>query len=89
MPKEIYPGLKFFDRGTREWDYMWERLAELEINQGLPDPTVAFDNNTAEAWQYMGTERHGRMWLHTFRHRCHPRTGDRVYERVPVSRRCK
>lgn len=80
--EEVYPGLRFYDESTREWDWMWTRLGELEINFGLPDPTVAI--NEGEAWQYMGTERRGRKWVHVFRHRCHPKTNDREYEIVPL-----
>jgi len=83
--KAIAPGLIMVERDTPEWDYMWGRLADLPVNAGLPQPTVAFHDDAAEAWQYMGTERHGSKWLHCFRHRCHPRTNGRLCELIPAS----
>ena len=63
----------------REWQYMWQRLSELTINTGL---TTGADND-GEVWHYMGTVRapDGIIW-HEFRHRNHPKTGKREYERL-------
>jgi hypothetical protein len=71
---EIHP----LTRGTPEWDAAWAELARDPWNAALPDPTVAHDVETGERWQYMGPGDGG----HVFRHRCHPRTGARIYVTV-------
>lgn len=75
--------LKFVDESSPEWEKMWQALGEDPLNKDLPDPTVCMEAGWGECWQYMGTERHGRKWLHCFRHRCHPTTGERTYIRIP------
>lgn len=60
--------------GSPEWDFIWNWLASHPINKDLPEPSVAL--NEGEAWQYMGSYRQGERILHSFRHRCHPKTSN-------------
>lgn len=65
------------DTDRAEWDRMWAALATL-----FGDTS---QTNDGETWQYMGTQRkRGGVWAHTFRHRCHPSTGGRLYHSIPV-----
>ena len=69
-------------RESPEWDYMWEWLANHPLNEGLAEPTVAFDADSGEAWQYMGSWFDGKDYsstIHQFRHRCHPSNQKREY----------
>lgn len=65
-------------RGTPEWDGMWRGLAQHPLNIGWAPPTVAA--HRGEVWPYMGTTARG----HSFRHRCHPRTGRRESVTIPI-----
>lgn len=57
--------------GTREWERIWEWLAEHPINKGIEDPTLAI--NEGEVWQYMGTfVGKDDVAISEFRHRMHP-----------------
>jgi hypothetical protein len=76
--------LRFIQESDPEWERMWQALGQLDMNRDMPQPTVCFDEDTAEAWQYMGTAKVGRAWMHEFRHRCHPTTKERTYVRVPM-----
>lgn len=80
----------FVDRGTAEWDLMWQKLARKRINRSLDEPTVA--DNYGETWQYMeSVPRKSRFFgtrmLHGFRHRLHPVTGGRVCFWIRASKR--
>ena len=66
-----------------EYNFMWNWIAEHPLNIGLLDPMVAL--NMEEAWQYMGSHRNGLKTLHSFRHRNHPSTNDRVNLTVAAS----
>lgn len=63
------------DELQRAWDI-------LTYAQG----TDSWAENHGEVWQYMGTsfdtQKDG--WQHTFRHRCHPQTNERIYVHVPA-----
>jgi hypothetical protein len=72
-------------QGSKEWDYLWSELAKLSINQGLPKPTEAEDEDTGETWQYMGTVIQGNGLVHQFRHRNHPKTKKRELVNIAVS----
>ena len=80
----MIPDLHFVMEKDPEWERMWQSLGALKMNRSMPDPTVCFCNDTAEAWQYMGSYRlpRSRHWVHEFRHRHHPQTKDREYVRI-------
>jgi hypothetical protein len=77
----------FVQRDTAEWDYMWDRLAKHYVNADQPQPTVCYNADCGEAWQYMGTIRRAHLLFHEFRHRCHPVGGQREYLRLQASER--
>ena len=54
-----------------EWNYMWKWLAEHPINEGITEPTIAY--NEGESWQYMGSYKQKERVIHTFRHRNFPK----------------
>jgi hypothetical protein len=58
--------------GSKEWEYMWEWLANHPINEGLEQPSVAL--NEGESWQYMGSYKQNDKVIHQMRHRLHPVT---------------
>lgn len=63
-------------RDSDEWNRMWEWLSKHPINEGIDEPTIAF--NEGEIWQYMGSFRNkDNRVIHTFRHRCHQIDGER------------
>lgn len=63
---------------SNEWNEMWGWLASHPLNEGLEEPMVAL--NDGEAWQYMGSYRgNGNSVVHEFRHRFHPKDGERKY----------
>ena len=55
---------------SKEWNYMWEWLANHPINDGIEDPSTALHEN--EAWQYVGSYKQNDKVIHTLRHRNHP-----------------
>jgi hypothetical protein len=59
------------------WQVMWFRLGELEGDR--------FCRNQCEVWQYMGSKVQGSDFIHTFRHRCHPKTNDREYRHIAIA----
>ena len=67
--------LVLIERNTPEWEYMWQWLESHPINEGIEDPREAVNNN--EAWQYMGSYKQDNKVIHSFRHREHPRDGQR------------
>ncbi|MBE7474339.1 MAG: hypothetical protein HS114_34850 [Anaerolineales bacterium] len=64
---------KFLKPGQPDLERAWLALP------GGPD---ALHHN--EVWQYMGTWYSGGRWVHQFRHRCHPHTGQRSVLNVPA-----
>jgi len=75
-------------RNSKEWRYMWKKLAEKDINKRCKDePTVC--ENGYEIWQYMGSFKIKGKWLHEFRHRWHPITEARVYFKISASKNYK
>ena len=69
---------------TTEWKRMWKELGERPINK---------DHNHSEActfhgesWQYMGTFRNNKNFLHNFRHRYHPATNCREHVNIYANR---
>jgi hypothetical protein len=77
--------MHFCSRTDPEWTFAWKTIAELPINAGLRDPTVAEHKESGEHWQYMGTHYHDDSWFHEFRHRWHPTTGKREYHNFRAS----
>jgi hypothetical protein len=69
--------------GSQEWEYMWDWLASNPINEGLNTPSIALNEN--EAWQYMGSFKQNDKVIHSFRHRCHPRHGQKIDLHVQAS----
>ena len=51
--------------------------------QHFPDPVLA--HPTGEVLEYMGSTKTAAGWVHTFRHRCHPETGERRYWHLPAT----
>lgn len=73
------PPLIFLAEEEPELQRSWDLLAYQE-------GTDTWAENQGEVWQYMGTTFHPqrKVWAHTFRHRCHPHTGERVYVYIPA-----
>lgn len=69
------PPMTFLKVRSKEWNAAWKALAEAT---GDVDRT-ALNQRSGEAWQYMGSEKRLRGWEHSFRHRDHPSTNERVY----------
>lgn len=65
-------------RDSLEWEAAWAALAKEKINRDLDEPTVAM--NWGEQWQYCGSQvcTSDGTTTHWFRHRSHPKTGDRI-----------
>lgn len=60
-----------------EWNYAW-RIAVPGVDKA--------ELNNNEVWQYMSSSKNDTGdWEHTFRHRCHPRTNDRLYRHVAAT----
>ena len=80
----------FLGATSIEWHKVWGRLIleDAKIRGGFSQASqVSEDPTTGETWQYMGTEHDhtSGAWFHTFRHRCHPATGLRVYLHLAAS----
>jgi len=69
--------LIFVKRNSKEWNYIWDFIANHPINEGIDEPRMAM--NEGEGWQYMGSFKNGDKLVHEFKHRFHPRTMD-VYK---------
>jgi hypothetical protein len=69
--------LIFVKRDSKEWNYIWDFVANHPINEGIDEPRMAM--NEGEGWQYMGSFKNGDKLVHEFKHRFHPRTMD-VYK---------
>ena len=63
-----------------EWEAIWVALVAAWNGD-----TADYNAECSECWQYMGTTYESGKWVHTFRHRCHPRTGRREYWKVEAS----
>lgn len=59
---------------SSEWKAAWKAMAEEMGDQDFE----AFDEESGEVWQYMGSYKRGQAWAHEFRHRNHPRTSARI-----------
>lgn len=69
---------------SREWNYMWDWVANHPLNEGLTEPSTAISED-GEVWQYMGSFRQNNLTIHEFRHRYHPVTNNREYLKVKCS----
>lgn len=77
--KEIEFEMGFAEPGSPEWAAAWAGLAAVSGDEDRE----AYDKESGERWQYMGADRRDDRWVHTFRHRWHPRMKKRWYLRVP------
>jgi len=68
---------------SEEYDYMWDKLAGLNMNRRYSVPQMC--TNKEEVWQYMGTYQRKSKIVHEFRHRCHPCNGQRIYTHIEAS----
>lgn len=59
------------------WQMMWFKLAQLEGDRCC--------ENDGEVWQYMGSKIEDDKLIHTFRHRCHPRTLQQEYRHISTA----
>ena len=75
--------LALIKKNSPEWEYLWNWLASHPINVGLEAPSVAL--NEGEAWEYMGSFKQGDRMIHSLRHRCHPKHGQRMDLHVQAS----
>lgn len=73
------PPLIFLADDEPELQRAWEILAHQEQSDTLAE-------HAGEVWQYMGTTYNSarQAWTHEFRHRHHPRTGEREYRCIPA-----
>lgn len=64
-----------------EWHAMWQAFVQAVRAADLGDGSDRAQHNAywGESWQYMGSEHDGPMDVHTFRHRAHPKDGQRKY----------
>jgi len=65
------------DPSEDQWEIMWAALIKLE---GSADC-----ENNGEVWQYMGSKIESQEITHTFRHRLHPLTNERQYQKIKMS----
>jgi hypothetical protein len=56
------------------WQVMWFQLHQLEGDRCC--------EHEGEVWQYMGSKVEGGNLVHTFRHRCHPKTHSYAYRHI-------
>jgi hypothetical protein len=68
-----------------EWDYMWNWLANHPLNENTLDKSLAYNEESGEAWQYMGSFRQNKQVVHEFRHRHHPESNKRELLKVKGS----
>lgn len=64
-----------------EWERMWSALARLPLNGGDP---CCLNPATGATWQYLCTAHTEDGWFHYFRHRHHPKTGQRESLLMPI-----
>jgi hypothetical protein len=76
--------LIFIKRDSKEWEYMWDKVAKHPINDGYEEPTLLMYQG--EIWQYMGSVKNKSSINHEFRHRNHPKFKKREYIVIPSSK---
>jgi len=72
-------------RNSSEWNYMWSWLEKHPLNEGLEEPTVAYNKDYSESWQYMGSFKQNDKVIHEFRHRAFPKDNQRKYLKLSAS----
>jgi hypothetical protein len=70
--------------GSKEWERMWDMVANHPINEGIEHPSIALNNG--EGWQYMGSFKQTNIVIHEFRHREHQKFGRREYLKFNASK---
>ena len=66
-------------RDSNEWERAWTIVHSTPFKPKPPGPV-----DSHEYWQYMGTQRENDgPWIHHFRHRYHPATGQCERLRIP------
>jgi hypothetical protein len=55
---------------SKEWEEIWNWLAEHPINEGIEEPKTA--SNEGQEWEYVGSLKQGDRVISSFRHRKHP-----------------
>lgn len=64
----------------------WAESESPELDRAyneLPGGPFAFHSRALEQWHYLGTGRTAEgTYVHSFRHRCHPYTNERMYRSV-------
>jgi hypothetical protein len=63
--------------GSKEWDNLWEFVANHPINKDIENPKNALHNNLN--WGYIGSFKNGNKVISEVVHGCHPVTND-VYK---------
>lgn len=58
------------------WNAIWNRLGIME-----GDLECLYNG---EVWQYMGSKVEDCKFVHTFRHRCHPKSNEREYRHIGI-----
>lgn len=74
------PAIHSMMRNTPEWERAWSVVFNTKFRTKPPGPV-----DSHEHWQYMGTVQIDGSWVHQFRHRYHPATGqcERINVRCP------
>jgi hypothetical protein len=57
-------------KDSLEWNHIWSYVEQAPINQGIENPSVAWNNDTG--WMYMGSMTDGKSIIHRVIHTCHP-----------------
>jgi len=61
-----------------QWPALWAALGRRIVAEGLGDGSDLEQQHDGEAWQYLGSIVADDRSRHSFRHRDHPSTGERV-----------
>jgi len=59
------------------WNAIWDRLAVIE---GISECW-----NNGEVWEYIGSRIANDEYIHTFRHRCHPKTNKPKFQTMAIA----
>lgn len=61
-----------------QWPALWAALGRRIVAEGLGDGSDLVQLYHGEGWQYLGSNSAADRDRHSFRHRHHPKTGERV-----------
>jgi len=67
-----------------QWPAIWAALRRRIVAEGLGDGSDLVQLHGGEGWQYLCTDLAGDRPRHSFRHRHHPQTGERVAFTLPT-----